>query len=135
MAVAPQIVPFFLDAVNKHTAPFVEGYVIATHSSGVGFVLADASNIVYPAMGLIVDPAAVGFVASIQTGGLFALDDWTAIIGATLLSAKTRYFLSTTPGLLVPTPPNGTGNSVQVVGYAQDQNTLHVNIEEPVELA
>jgi len=55
--------------------------------------------------------------------------------GLTGLSIATTYYLSTTPGAATATPPSGSGNIVQEVGYTTNDAALVFVPSKPVELA
>lgn len=113
-------------AENKDSVGFSPGAPVAVHPSGVGVVRADATGNGKNAVGLAVVGVAVGFAETVQTGGVFALADWTAVIGTPGLAAKAVYYLAATPGMLTATPPGLPGNVVQVVGRSVSATELEL---------
>jgi hypothetical protein len=122
------------EATNKQGSTLAAGAVVATHSSGIGVVLADADDDTKPAIGLNVTSVASLNSATVQTSGPFELADWTAITGTTTLTAKGRYYLSTTAGQLVTTPPSAASQIVQLVGVAVSDTTLDIGIWDHITL-
>ncbi len=74
-------------------------------------------------IGICIDNKALGQSVDVQENGVV-----TGILsGAT---AGTPYFLSgTVAGVLVTTPPNGSGNTVLMIGYAKNSTDFAVKIE------
>lgn len=118
-------------ATNKHGSALPAGSVVAVHSTGVGFVAADATSEARPAVGLLLAGTDDEAAGTIQSGGPFELADWTDITGAVELAAKATYFLDVVAGKLVATtPPSGAGNVVQAVGTAVSPTMLKIEIDE-----
>mgnify|MGYP003146574639 CR=1 FL=1 len=113
---------------NKEGATIEAGQIVATHSSGTGVVLANATDTSVPAVGLMRAQTADTVSGDVQTDGVYELSDWTNVIGATTLSAKAKYYLDTTDGLLTATPPSTSGNIVQLVGRAISPTKLDISI-------
>lgn len=116
------------DSTNKSGATINAGSPCASHSSGVGVVLAVAMDDTIPAVGLAINSPANLATTQVQTSGPFTLADWTAITGSASLVAKGRYYLSTVAGQLMTTPPATTSNIVQLVGVAVSDDTLDIQI-------
>ena len=119
-------------AVNKQGSTLPAGTPVATHSSGVGFVSANATDDTKPAVGLLTTSVNSLAAGSVQTSGPITLSDWTAITGSTTLVAKGRYYLSTSGGLLTTSPPVTTLNIVQLIGVAVSDDTLDIQIWDHV---
>ncbi len=79
----------------------------------------------------LVREASIAAAASgnIQTDGVLTSADWTAVIGATTLTAGSMYYLSTTAGQLTTTPPSSSGNYVVRVGLAIATDTLEIDTD------
>lgn len=119
-------------AQNKDVSQFAAGCPVATHSSGSGIVAASAANSSLPSVGIAAESIATGVTGAMVEGGILTLADWSAIVGTTTLAAKTTYFLSTTPGLLTPTPPTTSGQLLQRVGVSIAPDTLEIAIDDPI---
>lgn len=121
------------NAENKAGVAIKAGMACAVHSSGVGVVMACAADASANAVGLMQVDTANTFAGDVQTEGLFTLADWTDVIGATTLAAKTTYFLDpSTPGMLTATPPTTAGQVIQIVGTAVSDDTLDLTFETPI---
>jgi len=81
--------------------------------------------------GLAVQGAAAGFTCVYAASGRVMLTDWTAVAGAAALTPSSTYYLGTTGGITT-TAPTTVGHSVTEVGYAEDTETLVLNIKRPV---
>lgn len=119
-------------STNKQGSTIAAGSVCAIHSSGVGAVLASATDNTLTGVGLAVGSATNLAAMTIQTSGAFTLADWTAITGSSTLSARAKYFLSTTSGLLTTSPPSTPGNVVQFIGEAVNSTTLLIQPGNPI---
>lgn len=115
------------ETTNKQGSTIAAGAPMATHSTGVGAVLASAANGSKPCVGLNVEAADDLAAITIQTGGPFELSDWTDIIGSEELSPKAVYFLDTTAGLLTTSSPTATPNISQRVGKAVSPTILDID--------
>lgn len=78
-----------------------------------------------------------GFVLSAVISGAnatvyFLSQTNTSLVG---LTPGTKYFISTTAGTISVTPPAGTGNVVQSVGYAGSATALVFRPSDPIVLA
>jgi hypothetical protein len=113
---------------NKSGVTIEAGQVGATHGTGTGVILADASDTSAKAVGLVREQTASSTNGYVQTAGLFSLSDWTNVIGAVSLAAKALYFLDTTAGQLVATAPSASGNIVIPVGRAVSLTELDISI-------
>lgn len=70
------------------------------------------------------------------TEGQVVRSNWTLIVGSTLLTPGSVYFLdASTPGCLTDTPVSGEGNCVTVVGRAVDETTLDIEVGPPIMLS
>lgn len=93
------------DIVNIHAstgAKARKGDATAAGKKGVGFVLASVSS---------------GASATVYFEG--------TITGLTGLTAGAEYFLGTTPGVPTATPPTGSGNVIQSIGFATSTTTIN----------
>ena len=122
------------DATNKSGATIAAGNVVATHPSGIGVVLANATNDTRPAIGLSQGSAVDLATATIQTSGPFELADWTAITGTADLAAKANYYLSTTAGMLTATSPTSRPEISHMIGRAVSPRILDLNIGRIIRL-
>lgn len=122
------------DATNKQGSSINPGLVVATHSSGTGVYLANATNDTKPAVGLNTATAASLATATIQTAGPFELVDWTAVTGTTLLTGGSKYYLSTSNGLLTTTSPTTSPNVSHLVGRAVSATVLVIGINQFLKL-
>jgi len=119
-------------AENKDAGTITRGMACAVHSSGTGVVKASAADATKPAVGLAQTTTATTIAVPVQTSGLFVLSNWTAVTGATTLSAHALYFLDpSTPGMLTTTRPTSSGQVVQPVGVAVGSETLDLFFDEP----
>lgn len=114
-------------STNKQGSSIAAGAPVATHSSGVGVVLADATTAAKPCVGLNTVAADDLGAVTVQTGGPYELDDWTAITGAATLAAKAVYFLGTTAGTLTTTSPTANPAISQRVGKAVSPTILDID--------
>ena len=113
-----------LTGTNNDSVTLLAGQAAATHSSGNGFVRANATNNGYPCVGLIVSDVIATGAAQVQAEGPMQLSDWTNVTGTVSLSAKAKYYLDVNAGKLTDTPPAVSGNIVQQVGIAVALDTL-----------
>jgi hypothetical protein len=81
-------------------------------------------------LGLVKD-ASIAAAGSgfIQTDGILASADWTAVVGTTTLTAGSVYYLSATAGQLTTTAPTGSGNYVCKVGVAISTTELEITTD------
>lgn len=120
-------------AENKSGVSVGIGVPVFTHTSGSGFSLAQATGTGNPCVGLTTTASGAGFAATIQTAGVVVATNWSAVTGTTLLSPRSRYFLSAAvAGGLTVTPPSVSGQSVQLVGVAVSTTELALEIMKPV---
>ena len=87
---------------------------------------ADATDNTKPAELLIIEKPTATTATCVSTG------DHNIFSG---LTSGSIYYLSTTPGAITTTPPNGSGNIVQEVGVAISTTTLTVDIRKGTALA
>lgn len=121
-----------MQAENKEPSSLPAGAIVAMHSSGSGIVRASADDSMLPAVGIIPTSRMASEVGIVQTDGTLELNDWTAIVGTTTLAANASYYLSTTPGQLTTTIPQGAGRLVQAIGKAVTPTTLDISIMNPI---
>lgn len=86
--------------------------------------------------GLVVDTTVnAGDPAGIQTDGLFASANWTAVTGSANLTAGAEYYLdAANAGKLTVTPPSAGGDYVAPVGEGVSATEIEINIERTVKL-
>jgi hypothetical protein len=125
-------IPGGINATNRLTSTIFAGQVCAIHSSGLGFVLANASDNTLPAIGLARSAVAAAAAGSVQTSGLLTLTDWTAVTGTVQLAARSTYWLDINSGKLTNSPPAARGNVLQAVGQAVGPLTLLIDICPPI---
>jgi hypothetical protein len=121
-------------ATNKDTVTLVTGQVVASHSSGVGVVKANATDDTLPAVGLNLQSAIALAAVTIQTSGPFELADWTAITGAATLAAKAVYYLDTTAGKLTTTSPTTSPAVCHRIGKAVSETVIDIDIWSHIKL-
>lgn len=97
------------------------------NSTGAKARKADASTAGKEAMGFVLAAAASGAAATVYFEGTD-----TQVTGQT---PGPVYLSATTPGLATATPPSGTGQVVQRVGYATGTTAINFNAGLPVVLA
>ena len=90
---------------------------------------ADASGTM-DVIGLVTSASiAASGTGSAQSDGLITSSDWTAVIGATTLTAGARYYLSpTTAGQMTTTAPTTTGQFVLCLGKAKSTTDFEIAI-------
>lgn len=125
----------FTAANNTGAALTIGQAVYVSAANTVEAALADnvtTSGVV----GLVADASiADGANGYILTDGILVSTDWTAVVGATTLTAGSVYFLSdTTAGELTTTVPTAPGSFVTRVGTAINTTTLEVTISRPIKL-
>lgn len=90
------------------------------------------------AIGLIGDPSiAASAVGGVQTDGILSTPDWTSVVGATLLTPATEYFLDPdNPGTMVIVPPQPTdiGEFVVSLGVAFSTTDFRIEIHPYIKL-
>lgn len=124
-----------LTSENKSGSTVAAGMVVATHSSGTGFVLADGSSISYPAIGVTRASIANTVAGDVQTEGLITLSNWSASTGGATLTARANYFSDpANPGKLTTTVPTTVGYVVQLVGVAVSSDTMDLVLSSPIKL-
>jgi len=117
---------------NKDVITLPAGTPVAAHTSGSGFIRADASNNNKNAIGITNEQINVGFSGEVLLTGPVTLADWTDITGTSNLAARGLYFLDTTAGMLTTTAPSSSGQAVQLVGKALAADTLEILVEPSV---
>ena len=125
----------FIAANNTGAALTIGQAVYISAANTVEAALADnvtTSGVV----GLVADASiADGANGYMLTDGTLASTDWTAVVGATTLTAGSVYFLSdTAAGELTTTVPTAPGSFVTRVGTAINTTTLEVTISRPIKL-
>jgi hypothetical protein len=121
-----------LPGKNKDTVAFAVGTPLAMHSSGTGFVRADASDNLHNCIGLATVGAAPDGTEVAQLDGPVILSDWTAVTGSTALAPRGVYFLSDTPGMLTTDPPSTPGKVIQLVGDAVSDQALELRLTNSI---
>lgn len=120
---APPRVHFCFPTRSLDFAIIKRGQLCAVQQSGSGVIRAVASNALAAAIGMAslqIDPGQNSFV---QVGGLYHLDDWTAVVGFRQLFAGSNYYLdSATPGNMTRSPPSKVGDYLQLCGVALTPN-------------
>jgi hypothetical protein len=101
-------------------------YVNVWNSSGAKVRKADATVAGKEAMGFVLASVGSGSPATVYFEGTN-----TAVSGQT----AGNVFLSTTPGQGTSTPPSGSGNVVQPIGFAVSATAVNFNASRPVTLA
>lgn len=139
---APAVMSGVLNASNSAGASYPTtnvggatvsaGMCVATHSSGVGIVLANASDNSLNCVGLATADISSSSSGTIQTTGTITLSDWTAATGSSTLAPKAVYFLDVTNGLLTTTPPSTLGQIVQSIGRSVSPTALELDIQPSV---
>jgi len=81
-------------------------------------------------VGLVVIGATAGSTANILTEGSVNQADWTNVIGTTLLTPGSVYFLSTSAGQMVTAPPTGDGETVVTMGTAITTTKFDIEVNE-----
>jgi len=120
------------DATNKAGATVYAGMVVAKHSSGSGYVFANATDDLARAIGVATVDAADNAAGTYQTDGIIDINDWTNATGAATLATNGRYYLDTLNGKLTVTPPSSAGNVVQYIGTALSTTALDISISQPI---
>jgi hypothetical protein len=110
---------------NRDAANFSKGWAIARSPLGRGFIAASTATALTVAVGLATQGAVVGKPEVVQVYGPFALNDWTAVIGAPDLTILADYYLSAVPGMLT------TVAGGQFVGRALSLRTMLICPEVP----
>lgn len=114
---------------NKDAVPLAVGMAAAVHSSGTGFVRADATTTTKDVVGVVSIAGDPGFVVGVETDGFVTQADWSGVTdeASTTLTPTARYFVSpTTPGNITATAPTTVGQVVMPVGRAITPTTLMV---------
>lgn len=115
-------------AENRSGVSLPAGCPVTPYSpGGVGFIAANASSAQTRSVGLLASSVGPGFAAVVQTSGVMALSDWTAIVGTVSLVVGARYFLDSTPGRLTTTSRSVAGQLFQQVGEAVLPGSMLIN--------
>ena len=130
--VPPSAAALTFTGENKDAGTLKKGHIVASHSSGVGVVKANATDNTKNAVGFILADVAPTFAATVETEGLLILTDWTDACGTATLQAKGRYFLDSVAGKMTLSPPESAGMVVQLLGVAVDTVTLDIRLEDAV---
>lgn len=120
---------FLFSATNSTLNPMVAGQVVCLVTNQLK--LADKVDPArFRAVGLVNDSVIPpGGSGNIKTGGVLTLNDWTPVIGSTLLMAGVAYYLSS-DGTMTPTPTYNLGDYIVCIGQAStDGKTLAVDPE------
>lgn len=128
-------------------APVAGGTVIQATNGEAGAItlgqvvyISAADTVKYARANAVATASPVGFVADasigaagvggIQIDGLLVSADWTAVVGATTLTAGTEYFLSPdVAGEMVSTPPAPTDTGEFSVSLGRAFSTTDFRIE------
>ena len=120
-------------AENKDAGTIYAGMAVAIHASGIGVIKAQADSIGTRSVGLAIADKAPTFAATIRTGGVLTLSDWTNVIGSVNLSAFAVYYLDeSTAGMLTTTAPTSATQIVQRIGTAVSATSLDIEVEQPI---
>lgn len=112
-----------VDMENKQGSTVYKGQPVAVHSSGSGFVLA-SDTIGFHAVGIAYQDTPNTTVDGVLTVGILENTDWTATVGATSLTPGAKYYLGSTAGTLITTPPSSANKVSQLVGVAVSSSKL-----------
>ena len=122
-------ISYMPNGVAADTISLVAGEALAAgdfvYITGTGTVMkADATTLAKQARGYVL----VSVLNAAQATIYF--DESNSSLSG--LTPGATYYLSTTPGTATTTPPTGSGNIVQQLGFASSATNLHVNIEESI---
>jgi hypothetical protein len=121
---------FLESSQNKDSINLVKGTAVTQDGSGSGFRRADCSAPGTFCIGVLYEDINTGFSGNILTAGTLTISDWTSIIGVSSLSAKTKYYLSTS-GQLVSLPSLIPGQILQFIGTGIDTQSMKIEISNP----
>lgn len=108
------------------------GQPVYAKADGHG-ALATATAVATAAVaGLALSAASSGAAVGVQTGGIFTLPDWSALVGTTALVPGAAYWLGTGTGTLTAAPPSS--GALTLVGRAASANALDLDIQPPIRL-
>ena len=98
----------------------------------IGLAKADSLTTAIAA-GLTVAPVSSGLTGRYSTDGSIRQTDWTNVTGTTKLIVGRRYYLDdANAGRLTITAPTADSSLVVPIGYANDEDTLTIEIQTPV---
>lgn len=123
-----------VSGTNKYGSPIYAGQACALHSSGAGFVLANATDNTKLAIGLAAVEVGNQLAGYVQVGGSFTLPDWTQVTGTVTLAPRATYWLDVNDGRLTNTPPETRGNVLQIVGISVAPDTLLIGVDQAYQL-
>lgn len=93
--------------------------------------LADASSLnTSHVLGLAISDASANTTVIVLSEGKVERFDWTSIVGTANLVVGAVYYLDTTAGQMVTTPPTGDGDHVVRCGLAVNTTTLDIEVNE-----
>ena len=123
-------------ATNNNAGAVTIGQPVYVDGAGTVDLAQASTSTAAKVIGLVND-ASVASAGSgvIITDGVLTSSDWTAVIGATDLTAGSVYFLDgATAGKLTTTPVTVTGNTLIRVGTALSTTEFEISIGEPIKL-
>jgi len=98
------------------------GHAVYVNASGT-LSLADAdSTVSMPSIGLALDSVTSSQACRVLIYGVMTLSTWTWTDGG----VNGLIYISNNPGIMVQTPPSGTGDQIQVIGHALNATTVFV---------
>ena len=122
-------------AINENAGAISQGQVVFVSSSGNVNLANNAAEAAAKAIGVVEDASiAYATSGSVLTDGAITVADWTAIAGASTLTAGSVYFLDGVDGMITTTPPTLAGSYVVRIGTAISTTTLEVSISRPIKL-
>lgn len=121
-----------ITAENKETFTILKGQAVASHPSGNGIILANATANTKNAIGVAGQDIAPAAAGKVILDGPFQLADWSSVTGVTILAPLAVYYLDVTSGKLMTSPPSTPGSVVQVVGRAIAPDTLDLMVSTTV---
>lgn len=122
-------------AINENAGAISQGQVVFVSSSGSVNLANNTAEATAKAIGVVEDASiATTASGSILTDGAITVADWTAIAGASTLTAGSVYFLDGVDGMITTIPPTLAGSYVVRIGTAISTTTLEVSISRPIKL-
>lgn len=83
-------------------------------------------------IGLSFEDVSSGSNGKYITEGSISRNNWSSIVGTTLLTPGAVYYLDSTAGMMTSTPTSVEGEHVVAVGRAASNKTLDIEIAEPI---
>ena len=122
-------------AINENAGAISQGQVVFVSSSGKVNLANNAAEATAKAIGVVEDASIASRASgSVLTDGTITVADWTAIAGASTLTAGSVYFLDGVDGNITTTPPTLAGSYIVRIGTAISTTTLEVSISRPIKL-